>query len=46
MANLGSLSNIPKADSEINKRICIVFGDLLQMKTDAVAIPLDDGELA
>lgn len=46
MANLGSLSNIPKPDSEINKRVCIVFGDLLQMKTDAIAIPLDDGELA
>lgn len=46
LANLGSLSNIPKPDNEINKRICIVMGDLLSVKTDAIAIPLDDSEVA
>lgn len=46
IANLGSLSNIPKPDNEINKHICIVMGDILAMKTDAIAIPLDDSELA
>ena len=46
MANLGSLSNIPKASSDINKRICVVYGDICQLKTDAIVVPMNACELS
>ncbi|CAL5971886.1 Macro_domain-containing protein [Hexamita inflata] len=45
IANLGSLTNLPKANTEINKRLCVVQGDICQMKTDALIVPMDDSEL-
>ena len=44
MANLGSLTNLPKPSTDINKRICVVYGDIFCLKTDAYILPLDDSE--
>lgn len=38
-ANLGSLSNIPKPSNEANKRVCVVRGDLTELKAEAYIVP-------
>lgn len=39
-ANLGSLVNIPKPNNEINKRVCVVQGDLTALRTEAYIVPV------
>lgn len=38
-ANLGSLVNTPRPNAEVNKRICIVRGDLLAVRCEAYILP-------
>eukprot|EP00703_Trepomonas_sp_PC1_P005471 JAP91135.1 Macro domain-containing protein [Trepomonas sp. PC1] len=45
IANLGSLSHIPKANIEYNKRLCIVSGDICALAVDALVVPIDSSEL-
>lgn len=45
IANLGSLSNIPKANADYNKRLCIVFGDICTLSTDVIVVPYRSCEL-
>jgi len=45
LANLGSLTNLPKPNTDFNKRLCVVDGDLCALNTDAYIIPQDDSEL-
>ncbi|TNJ29383.1 Macro domain-containing protein [Giardia muris] len=40
LANLGSLVNIPKPNNDVNKRICVVHGDLTALRTEAYIVPV------